>query len=134
MVDAIDHCHQLGWCHRDIKLENFLLDRKTMKPILIDFGMARVIPESGCYHDFPGSRLYSCPQILGGESYKVLKSLVMVFTLNRARPLIFMLWVFVCILLCITDFLSRTLTIKFCSQWSNTKKSRSHPSRTYLLK
>lgn len=70
MVDAVAHCHQLGICHRDVKLENFLLDRKTMKPVMIDFGFATPITADGYFRDFPGSPAYACPHILLGRRYK----------------------------------------------------------------
>lgn len=27
LLDAVDYCHQNNVCHRDLKLENFMLDR-----------------------------------------------------------------------------------------------------------
>lgn len=45
LLDSIDHLHQLGIVHRDIKLENILLDYKTRPSMvtlkLIDFGLAK---------------------------------------------------------------------------------------------
>jgi DNA-binding response OmpR family regulator len=38
---ALDHAHQRGVCHRDVKPGNILVDRSG-KPWLIDFGLARV--------------------------------------------------------------------------------------------
>lgn len=70
MVDAVAHCHSIGVCHRDVKLENFLLDRANMRPVLIDFGFATPIPADGYYRDFPGSPAYACPNILTGRRYK----------------------------------------------------------------
>jgi len=69
MVEAVDFCHKNGFCHRDIKLENFLLDQNKMQIILIDFGFASPIPQDRIFHDFPGSPAYACPSILTGKAY-----------------------------------------------------------------
>ncbi|GAM20724.1 hypothetical protein SAMD00019534_038990 [Acytostelium subglobosum LB1] len=41
MVEAVDACHQLGYCHRDLKPENFLID-KTGHIKLADFGLSKM--------------------------------------------------------------------------------------------
>lgn len=70
MVEAVAHCHEVGKvCHRDIKLENYLLDRTQNRPVLIDFGFASPIPTDGIFRDFPGSPDYACPDILMGRPY-----------------------------------------------------------------
>eukprot|EP01103_Thecamoeba_quadrilineata_P007954 TRINITY_DN17765_c0_g1_i1.p1 TRINITY_DN17765_c0_g1~~TRINITY_DN17765_c0_g1_i1.p1 ORF type:complete len:397 (+),score=62.95 TRINITY_DN17765_c0_g1_i1:53-1192(+) len=69
MIDAVDYCHKSGFCHRDIKLENFLLDQKAMRVVLIDFGFASPIPQDRVFTDFPGSPAYACPSILLGQAY-----------------------------------------------------------------
>lgn len=40
VADALDHAHQNGVIHRDIKPGNIFLDDK-MRPVLVDFGIAR---------------------------------------------------------------------------------------------
>ena len=37
---TVAKCHQKGVCHCDIKVENILINRKTLKVKLIDFGSA----------------------------------------------------------------------------------------------
>eukprot|EP01101_Sappina_pedata_P009236 TRINITY_DN5334_c0_g1_i1.p1 TRINITY_DN5334_c0_g1~~TRINITY_DN5334_c0_g1_i1.p1 ORF type:complete len:370 (-),score=154.83 TRINITY_DN5334_c0_g1_i1:65-1174(-) len=69
MVASVSYCHQQGVVHRDLKLENFLLDRRLMRVILIDFGFASPMPKDKIFRDFPGSPAYACPQILRGEPY-----------------------------------------------------------------
>ena len=39
LVDAIKYLHEQSVCHRDIKLDNILIDTK-LEPKLIDFGFA----------------------------------------------------------------------------------------------
>lgn len=41
ILSAVDHCHSQGICHRDIKCENILLDRRDVVK-LIDFGFAKL--------------------------------------------------------------------------------------------
>jgi tRNA A-37 threonylcarbamoyl transferase component Bud32 len=41
MLDAIAYVHAEGVLHRDISPDNILLDRKTGRPVLIDFGASR---------------------------------------------------------------------------------------------
>ena len=40
MCKAVFHCHNLGICHRDVSLENFLLSEDKEQCLLIDFGLA----------------------------------------------------------------------------------------------
>jgi serine/threonine protein kinase len=37
ILKAVEYCHSQGICHRDIKLENILLNEKN-EPVLCDFG------------------------------------------------------------------------------------------------
>lgn len=43
-MNALNYCHSHGVCHRDLKLENFLLLNKGNDSVikLIDFGMSKV--------------------------------------------------------------------------------------------
>ena len=40
LLDAVSFLHNQGICHRDIKLENIMIDQATLKIKLLDFGFA----------------------------------------------------------------------------------------------
>ena len=40
---SLSYIHSLGVCHRDIKPQNLLLDTKTHRVLLCDFGSAKVL-------------------------------------------------------------------------------------------
>jgi len=44
LIVAIDYCHKMGICNRDIKLENAIVDRDCEWPLLkmCDFGLSKV--------------------------------------------------------------------------------------------
>jgi serine/threonine protein kinase/formylglycine-generating enzyme required for sulfatase activity len=42
LLEALEIVHERGYLHRDVKPENILMDRRDRRPILIDFGNARV--------------------------------------------------------------------------------------------
>ena len=54
LLETILMCHNNGVLHRDIKDENILIDVKTEKIKLIDFGSATYLHD-GLYNDFEGN-------------------------------------------------------------------------------
>ena len=56
-------CHDNSICHRDIKLENVLLNDKGI-PKLIDFGFSTCIPNNMKYKMFCGTPSYMSPEIV----------------------------------------------------------------------
>ncbi len=65
---ALDHVHELGVVHRDVKPSNVLIDAAG-EPVLIDFGLARgadsdSITRSG---EFVGTLAYTAPEQARGE-------------------------------------------------------------------
>lgn len=72
ILETVNYLHnELKICHRDIKLENFLVSIVNDKPQikLIDFGLSCYIPENNLMNEIVGSPYYQAPEILEGNSY-----------------------------------------------------------------
>uniref|UniRef100_A0AC34F8W3 Protein kinase domain-containing protein n=1 Tax=Panagrolaimus sp. ES5 TaxID=591445 RepID=A0AC34F8W3_9BILA len=70
LIDAVYHLHfELSVAHRDIKLENILLDsNKVLK--LADFGFARQTYKAEKSTSYCGTRPYSSPQLVNHTPYE----------------------------------------------------------------
>ena len=67
MINAIDFFHQMGLCHRDLKLENILVDDQ-FNLRLIDFGMSKTLAylldgSKEIPNPREGTELYMAPEI-----------------------------------------------------------------------
>eukprot|EP00967_Tisochrysis_lutea_P092120 scaffold132672_cov32-Tisochrysis_lutea.AAC.1 len=76
LLAGVNHCHERGVAHRDLKLENVLLTRDgTVK--VIDFGLSHVYKRDANGHfdrsvpltDMCGSKSYAAPEVLNGRGY-----------------------------------------------------------------
>lgn len=73
IVKAVEHCHNKGVCHRDLKLENIMLDANN-EPVLCDFGLSGLIEANdGKLNEFIGTKSYAAPEILRNEPYSGIK-------------------------------------------------------------
>jgi len=66
---AIECCHQNSIIHRDIKLQNIMLDANNNIK-LIDFGLSNFVEVGRFRNTFCGTPAYASPEILLGTSYK----------------------------------------------------------------
>ena len=71
ILKAVEYCHSQGICHRDIKLENILLNEKK-EPVLCDFGYGSLSIDNLKY--YIGSEHYYPPEILRQKPYNGIKS------------------------------------------------------------
>jgi|Transcript_10864 BR serine/threonine kinase len=73
IISGLEYCHMHRICHRDLKLENILLDLNyTIK--IADFGMASLSIPGIMLKTFCGSPHYASPEIISNEPYNGIKS------------------------------------------------------------
>ena len=74
MLASVQHCHANNIVHRDIKMENFLMDithHSGFKIKLADFGMAAANCDAGRHMTGCGSLINTAPETMvnGGWAY-----------------------------------------------------------------
>jgi serine/threonine-protein kinase len=69
ILDGLDYAHQQDIVHRDIKPDNILIEAHTQRPIITDFGIAKILGDG--HEDrskTQGSPLYMPPEQIINES------------------------------------------------------------------
>uniref|UniRef100_A0A158Q8Y4 Protein kinase domain-containing protein n=1 Tax=Elaeophora elaphi TaxID=1147741 RepID=A0A158Q8Y4_9BILA len=69
ITSAILYCHKHKVAHRDLKLENILLDANNNAKIA-DFGLSNYFSDKALLSTFCGSPLYASPEIINGTPYR----------------------------------------------------------------
>ncbi|KAJ2512166.1 serine/threonine protein kinase [Coemansia sp. RSA 2049] len=80
---AIRHLNRLGIVHRDIKLENILLeDKQSLRIKLADFGLAKIVGEQMFMKTVCGTPMYVAPEVLTVRQLGMYDRLVDVWSLG----------------------------------------------------
>ncbi|KAF4757412.1 hypothetical protein FOZ63_034047, partial [Perkinsus olseni] len=73
ICEGVRYCHNKRIVHRDLKLENILLEGRDRIKI-IDFGFSTSVPEGQNVKIFCGTPSYMCPQLVRGGEYNGFKA------------------------------------------------------------
>lgn len=69
MIEALGYCHSKNILHRDIKLDNILLDASgTVK--ICDFGVSKIVKRGEIMTEQCGTPAYIAPEILRDKGYE----------------------------------------------------------------
>lgn len=91
MLEAVAYLHDEGIVHRDLKLDNFLYERRGSAILkLLDFGLSARLGPGGTLSQACGTLVYAAPEVLRGaytEKADVWSLGVVVYTLLTGKPL-----------------------------------------------
>lgn len=68
LLSAVSYCHENGIVHRDLKIENVLIDSEGNVK-LVDFGLSNFFDPSDKLRTFCGSLYFAAPELLRGIYY-----------------------------------------------------------------
>ena len=68
MIIGLGILHENNIMHRDVKLDNLMIDETGYLKV-IDFGLARIINPGQKAYTYCGSLAYMAPEVLSGEPY-----------------------------------------------------------------
>ncbi len=70
ILSAVDYCHHNSIVHRDLKIENILVERGSQARIkLLDFGLSNFFHPDAHLDTFCGSLYFAAPELLSGHIY-----------------------------------------------------------------
>ena len=72
IIKAVQQCHNMGICHRDLKLDNIMFNGQN-EPVLCDFGFGGILNENEKFTDYLGTIRYMAPEILKQNPYSGIK-------------------------------------------------------------
>ncbi len=92
LVSGLDACFKLGFCHRDLKPDNLLLN-SNFDLILADFGFSHVLSKSkdNLLHTYLGTPGYMAPEIVENQPYvgtqvDLFAAGVILFMIRTCKP------------------------------------------------
>lgn len=65
---GVSHMHEVGVCHRDLKLENLLINDKG-KIKISDFGLSKLLTNDQMCSSFVGTRVSMAPELFRNQNY-----------------------------------------------------------------
>ena len=63
LINVIEYLHSIGYTHRDLKIENIMIDEKNKRFVLIDFGLSTYIYKYVPKCDVCGTPMYISPEL-----------------------------------------------------------------------
>ena len=72
LINGLENIHRHGMIHRDLKLENILIDKNNILKI-IDFGLSNYYNKNNLLSTPCGSSCYAYPEMISGKKYDGIK-------------------------------------------------------------